>query len=84
MPTQVNHRALSSYGQIRLTVTFEKSGLLTYRGLAKRPQDGWKETQLFAAGTDRYDHYPPSFSDALARFAMVAELLRWQAGANDF
>lgn len=68
---------MSNYGQIRLTVTFERQGRLSYRALAKRPQDGWAEQHVFATGSDVYPSYPPLFSDAMARFALVAEALRW-------
>lgn len=69
--------AQSNYGQIRLTVTFERSGRATYRALAKRPQDGWQEQHVFAQGSESFGEYPPQFHDALMLFASVAEGLRW-------
>lgn len=69
--------AQSLYGQIRLTVTFERSGRAAFRALAKRPTDGWREVNVFAAGYDDFREYPPTFEDALRHFSLVAEGLRW-------
>lgn len=87
-PLPSKHRALKSdapagshYGQIRLTVSFSPTGKLSYRALAKRPQDDWRELDCFAVGSDDYGDYPPSFHDALERFALVAQLLRWMPPA---
>lgn len=77
MPKPAQRRAISQYGQIRLTVTFEPSGRLHYRALSKRPQDAWSEHQVFSTGFDEYGSYPPTFDDALGRFALVAEGIRW-------
>lgn len=73
-------RARSDYGQIRLTVTFEPSGTVSYRALAKRPDDQWTEMAVFAAGKDDWPTYPPTFHDALSRLAVIAEGLRWLPG----
>ena len=69
--------ARSLYGQIRLTVTFEPSGRAHFRALAKRPNDDWRELNVFAVGYDDFDGYPPTFEDALEMFALVSERLRW-------
>lgn len=69
--------AQSLYGQIRLTVTFEKSGALSYRAMAKRYTDDWRELHVFAQGGDRLREYPADFATALEVFAAVAENLRW-------
>lgn len=70
--------AQSLYGQIRLTVTFEPNGGASYRALAKRPQDDWRELNVFAQGRDVFGTYPPDFAAALEYFALVAEGLRWK------
>lgn len=70
-------QARSLYGQIRLTVTFEPSGRLSFRALAKRPEDDWRELNVFAQGADQCSEYPPSFDDALEVFESVAARLRW-------
>lgn len=70
--------AQSNYGQIRLTVTFEPNGRASFRALAKRPQDTWREQHVFHAGSDEFAVYPPTFDEALRFFSLVAEGLRWQ------
>lgn len=78
MARDINERrARSLYGQIRLTVTFERGGQVSYRALAKRPEDGWKEQHVFAAGAEPLGHYPPTFHDALSILSSIAESLRW-------
>lgn len=69
--------ARSLYGQIRLTVTFEPSGRAHFRALAKRPNDDWRELNVFAVGYDDFAEYPPTFEDALEMFSLIAERLRW-------
>jgi hypothetical protein len=69
--------AQSQYGQLSLTVTFEKGGRVSYRAKAKRPQDQWSEQSVFAQGSELFQQYPPTFDDAVAYFAMIAEGLRW-------
>lgn len=69
---QREEAAQSRYGQIRLTVTFERGGRLSYRMMAKRPQDGWKELNVVAQGVYMGPGYPPTFDDALAYFTEVA------------
>lgn len=83
MPRKTDRRrtpAQSLYGQIRLTVTFEPGGQASYRALAKRPQDDWKELHVFASGGEHFGAYPPDFHTALQCFALVAEGLRWMPG----
>lgn len=75
--------AQSLYGQIRLTVTFEKSGSVSYRALAKRYTDDWRELNVFAQGADRLAEYPADFATALEVFASLAENLRWMPGERD-
>lgn len=69
--------AQSLYGQIRLTVTFEPTGALVYRAMAKRYTDGWRELNVFAQGGDRLAEYPADMATALEVFAQTAERLRW-------
>lgn len=76
--------AVSNYGQIRLTVTYQLArlnagpgGRVDFRAMAKRPEASWTERDVFAAGSDRLTRYPPTFDDALAVFAETAALLRW-------
>jgi hypothetical protein len=70
--------AQSLYGQIRLTVTFEPNGRAHWRALAKRPQDDWRELNVFSTGYEEFAEYPPTISDALEMFGLIAEHLRWQ------
>lgn len=72
--------AESAYGQVRLTVTFERGGRLSYRLMAKRPQDGWQEIHVVAQGTAMGREYPPTFDDALLTLAQVAARV---AGSDD-
>lgn len=74
---EARRQAQSRYGQVRLTVTFEPSGRLSYRAMAKRPEDDWKELHCFAQGSHHLDEYPPTFDDALEMFGELAGLLRW-------
>lgn len=74
---QERRAAQSNYGQVRLTVTFEKSGSVSYRALAKRYSDDWKELGVFAQGAEHLAQYPEDFGTALEVFARVAEGLRW-------
>lgn len=69
--------AQSLYGQIRLTVTFEPSGAVAYRAMAKRYTDDWRELHVFAQGADRLTAYPADMATALEVFARTAESLRW-------
>lgn len=75
--TKAEQIAQSNYGQIRLTVTFERQGGVTYRALAKRYSDDWRELNVFAQGGERLREYPADFACALEVFAMIAENLRW-------
>lgn len=70
-------KAQSLYGQIRLTVTFEASGAISYRAMAKPYDAGWQESRVFAQGAQRLDAYPEDFHGALDAFQQVAGLLRW-------
>lgn len=79
--------AQSLYGQIRLTVTFARSGLregsgyrADYRALAKRYSDDWRELNVFAQGTEKLTEYPADFHAALSVFEAVARGLRWMPG----
>ena len=80
--------ARSDYGQIRLTVTFQRArlrhegrGRVDFRALAKRPEDTWQERHVFAGGSDVLSQYPPTFDHALEVFGSTAALLRWMPGS---
>lgn len=73
-------KAASIYGQIRLTVTFEPNGRASYRALAKRPNDDWRELHVFAQGYESFGTYPPDFHAALEFFEIIAARLRWMPG----
>lgn len=72
---ELQQAAQSQYGQLRLTVTFERGGRLSYRMMAKRPQDAWRELNVVAQGTALGRQYPPTFDDALLVLAQVAARL---------
>lgn len=55
----------SNYRQIRLTITQESSGVLSFRMLAKRLEDGWAERHLVAQGRVPYERPILSSEDAM-------------------
>lgn len=69
--------AQSNYRQVRVTVTQEINGNLSYRVYAKRLQDGWQERHCIASGAVHYDAPIQSIEDALsaAIFAIQDQML---------